>query len=234
MSAQHAQQYRQRASSAPLLTTAHQSSAIFRSLPLSGDVDKEVMEIGREKVRKAGPAEPGRTRKKVCMFTRTSAHRFLVALIVSTTAAVVFAASPHYKKGGQPVCTANGATVTCSTGTVTGLGNFDVEVSVTFTASQGQLCHAPGNDTSTVPGQNPAIGTGGGGVSIPAGDIKNGNLIVPSISATATITQGTADTAGCPNSNWSVTLDGPVTISGGVYTFESPPGTEIKALSFTF
>jgi hypothetical protein len=168
------------------------------------------------------------------MFTRTSAHRFLVALIVSATAAVVFAASPHYKKGGQPVCTANGATVTCSTGTVTGLGNFDVQVSIVFTASQGQLCHSPGNPNSTVPGQNPAIGTGGGGVSIPANQIKNGNLVVPSFSGTATITVGTADTAGCPNDNWTVALSGPITISGGTYTFQSPPGTTINALSFTF
>jgi hypothetical protein len=168
------------------------------------------------------------------MFTRTSAHRLLVGLIVSVTAAVVFASSPHYKKGGQPVCTANGATVTCSTGTVTGLGNFDVQVSITFTASQGQLCHNKGNPSNIVPGQNPAIATGGGGVSIPAADIKNGNLVIPSFSGTATLTAGTADTAGCPNDNWTVTLSGPITVTGGTYTFQSPPGTTIDALSFKF
>ena len=173
------------------------------------------------------------------MFTRASAHRFLVGLIVSVTAAVVFAASPHYKHGGQPVCSLSGTvngvtTVTCSSGVVTGLGNFDVQVSISFTASQGQLCHNKGNPDNIVPGQNPAIGTGGGGVSIPAGDIKNGNLIVPSISGTATITAGTADTAGCPNDNWTVTLSGPITVSGGSYTFQTPPGTTIASLSFTF
>jgi hypothetical protein len=191
------------------------------------------MGISGERIGKSGPAEPGKTRKKVCMFTRTSAHRLLVGLIVSVTAAVVFAASAHYKKGGQPVCTASGATVTCSTGSVTGLGNFDVVVSLSFTASQGQLCHNPGN-TNVVPGQNPAIGTGGGSVSIPGSDIKNGNLIVPSITGTATITASSADAAGCPNSNWTVTLSGPITVTGGVYTFESPPGTVIPKLSFTF
>jgi len=168
------------------------------------------------------------------MSTRTIVGRLVVALIVSVTGAVVFAASPHYKKGGQPVCTASGATVTCSTGNVTGLGNFDVLVSMTFTASQGQLCHNPGKNGETAAGQNPAIGTGGGSVSIPAGDIKNGNLIVPSISGTASITASSSADAGCPNGNWTVTLDGPITISGGEYTFESPPGTKINSLSFTF
>ena len=168
------------------------------------------------------------------MSTRTIVGRLVIALIISATPLALLASSPHYKKGGQPVCTASGATVTCSTGTVTGLGNFDVQVSIAFTASQGQLCHNKGNPDNIVPGQNPAIGTGGGGVSIPAGDIKNGNLIVPSISGTASITASSSADAGCPNGNWTVTLDGPITISGGEYTFESPPGTKINSLSFTF
>jgi hypothetical protein len=168
------------------------------------------------------------------MFTPSKSIRLLAALMVSATPLALFAASAHYKKGGQPVCTASGATVTCSTGQVTGLGNFDVVVSISFTATQGQLCHNKGNPANVVPGQNPAIGTGGGSVSIPAGDIKNGNLTIPSISGTATITAGTAAEAGCPNANWTVTLDGPVTVSGGTYTFQSPPGTTIPQLSFTF
>jgi hypothetical protein len=158
----------------------------------------------------------------------------MVALIISAMPLALLAASPHYKRGGQPVCTISGATVTCSTGTVAGLGNFDVEVSIFFTASQNQLCHAPGASGQTAQGQNPATGSGGAGISIPKGDIKNGTLIVPSISATAVITASTAEGAGCPNPNWTVTLDGPVTISGGVYNFYSPPGTKIDNLSFTF
>ncbi len=168
------------------------------------------------------------------MSTRVNVSRLIVAAVVCISGAVLLAASPHYKKGGQPVCTASGATVTCSTGQVAGLGNFDVEVSISFTATQGQLCHNKGNPTNIVQGQNPATGTGGAGISIPAGDIKNGNLTVPSISGTATITAGTPAAAGCPNSNWTVTLDGPITVTGGSYTFESPPGTVIPQLSFSF
>ncbi len=93
------------------------------------------------------------------MSTRGNVSRLLVAAVIGITGAVVLAASPHYKKGGQPVCTASGATVTCSTGQVAGLGNFDVEVSITFTASQGQLCHNHRQSDNVVPGQNPATGT---------------------------------------------------------------------------
>jgi hypothetical protein len=168
------------------------------------------------------------------MSRRTTVGRLVVALIVSAVGAVVFAASPHYKRGGQPVCTASGGTVTCSTGQVAGLGNFDVLVSMTFTATQGQVCHNKGNPDNFVLGQNPATGTGGGSVSLPAGDIKNGSLTVPSISGTANLTAGTTDQAGCPNNNWTVTLEGPITITGGQYIFQSPPGTTIPKLSFTF
>src|SRR5205809_7175207 len=108
------------------------------------------------------------------MSTRTIVGRLVIALIISATPLALLASSPHDKKGGQPVCTANGATVTCSTGTVAGLGNFDVQVSMTFTATQGQVCHNKGNPDNFVQGQNPATGTGGGGVSLPASDIKNG------------------------------------------------------------
>jgi hypothetical protein len=167
------------------------------------------------------------------MSTRANVSRLVVAVVIGVAGVVVLAASPHYKKGGKPVCTVSGATVTCSTGEVAGLGNFDVVVSISFTAEQGQLCHNPGNSL-VVQGQNPATGTGGAAVSIPAGEIKNGTLTIPSLSATATLTASSAEDAGCPNPNWTVTLSGPITVTGGTYTFESPPGTVIPSLSFTF
>src|SRR5207247_10859022 len=156
------------------------------------------------------------------MSTRTIVGRLVIALIISATPLALLASSPHYKKGGQPVCTADGATVTCSTGTVTGLGNFDVQVSISFTASQGQLCHNKGNPSNIVPGQNPAIGTGGGGVSIPAADIKNGNLVIPSFSGTATLTAGDAASAGCSTGNWTVTPPGQICVTCCVYSFKLP------------
>jgi hypothetical protein len=159
----------------------------------------------------------------------------LAALIVSVTAAVVFAASPHYKKGGQPVCTAvvNGATITatCSAGEASGLGNEDIRILVTLNGSAGTFCHNPGN-SNIVPGQNPAIGTSATPVDIPGSAVKNGTATIPEISASLTITTPTAAAAGCPNDNWTVTL-GPASFTG-FYSFQQPAGTQIDSLSFAF
>jgi len=183
-------------------------------------------------------SRPGGTRGKKrvgIMSRRTRANRFLVALIISVTAAVVFAESPHYKHGGQPVCTINTSTgtATCSAGTVTGLGNDDVRVTVSLSVTAGTFCHNKGNPDNIVPGQNPANATGSSSINFSPDQLKNGNLAIPTISATATLTAPTTEVAGCPNDNWSVTL-GTATYGPGFYVFEQPPGTMIPSLSFSF
>ena len=159
----------------------------------------------------------------------------LAALIVSVTAAVVFAANPHYKRGGQPECTTTvvGATITanCTEGLATGLGNDDIRILVTLTGEAGTFCENPGNGNRS-PGQNPATGTSATPVDIPGSAVKNGNAVIPAITASLTITTPTADAAGCPNDSWTVTL-GPVTFTG-FYSFQQPPGTQIDSLSFAF
>jgi hypothetical protein len=170
------------------------------------------------------------------MSRHTRASRFLVAMIISVTGAAIFAASPHYKKGGQPVCTINtvNGTATCSAGTVAGLGNDDVRVTVSLSASAGTFCHNKGNPANIVPGQNPANATGSSTLNFSPDQIKNGTLSIPPISVNVTVATPTADTAGCPNdNNWTVTL-GTVTYGPGFYTFEQPPGTVIPQLSFSF
>lgn len=169
------------------------------------------------------------------MSTRRNVGRLVVALIISAIPLALLAGNPHYKRGGQPVCTINTSTgvATCSTGLVTGLGNGDVAVTVSLSGSADQLCHNKGNPDNVVPGQNPAEATGSSTLNISPDQIKNGNLTIPAISATATVTAGTAAQAGCPSANWTVTL-GPVTYSDGVYNFQQPPGNTIPSLSFTF
>lgn len=169
------------------------------------------------------------------MPNRTRMSRLLVALFISVTAAAVIAASPHYKKGGQPVCTINNVngTATCSAGTVAGLGNDDVRVTVSLSASAGTFCHNKGNPDNIVPGQNPATAVASSTLNFSPDQIKNGTLSIPPISVTVTVATPTADTAGCPNDNWTVTL-GTVTYGPGFYTFEQPPGTVIQQLSFQF
>jgi hypothetical protein len=158
----------------------------------------------------------------------------LIGLGVIAVSVVLAAESPHYKKGGHPVCAINTATgtATCSAGAVTGLGNDDIRITVSFGASADTFCHNPGNSL-IVPGQNPTGVTASASIDISGEQVKNGNLVIPSISATAIVPVPTSAGAGCPNGQWTVTL-GPIVYGAGSYVFEQPPGTVIPSLSFAF
>ena len=130
-------------------------------------------------------------RKKILIcLTALLALAFISTLMVS-------ADNPKYRKG--PSVSDNGLTAT-ATGTLTGLGNGNVIVTLSFPdATGGTNCTSPGGG-STAPGQNPAL-------SVPVSDsalitdVKNGNL-------SFTVTTNTPDNptpgaAGCPNNNWS-------------------------------
>jgi hypothetical protein len=158
----------------------------------------------------------------------------LIGLGVMGLSVVLAAESPHYKPGRAPICTINTATgtATCSSGSVTGLGNDDIRVTVSFGARADTFCHNPGNSL-IVPGQNPTGVTASASIDISGDQVKNGNLTIPSISATAIVPVPSAAGAGCPNGSWTVTL-GPVTYGAGSYVFEQPIGTVIPSLSFAF
>jgi len=112
------------------------------------------------------------------------------------------AASPHFKKGGTPVCTATTLLLTCS-GSLTGLGNGDVTFNLSAPALASFTCVNPGGNEA--PGQNKVPFTADATKTVSAGDIKNGNLSF-SISAPATPPTATAAEAGCPNGNWTTRL----------------------------
>lgn len=165
---------------------------------------------------------------------RLLAHRSqvvlaLAALILSVSAAAVFAASPHYKRG-SPQCSTSGTTGTCS-GSLAGLGNEDVRITVSVTGTAQPLCSAPGNPANVVPGQNPVDFTASASVTVPASEIKNGNLNF-SVSATAVVPTPTAEEAGCPNPNWNVTIS-EASITSLTLTIEQPVGTVITSLTRT-
>jgi hypothetical protein len=126
-------------------------------------------------------------------------------LLVCLTATTVSAQSPHYKPKGGPTCSISGTTfqiVTC-TGTVSGLGNFDVLVTLDgISGTGGTECQSPGGG-NPAPGQNPGNLATSGAVLIPANQIKNGNL---TFSVPTTIPTVTAAQAGCPNNNWTAAL----------------------------
>ena len=151
--------------------------------------------------------------------------RRLLFLILGGLVAVVFAAgpafasSPHFKKGGEPVCTFSGTTsipVTC-TGTLAGLGMEDLNVHLAVSGFALYQCQNGGGNTA--PGQNKVLeGPATSKTSIPASAIKNGNLMFTTNTATLTAEPTVSGAiAGCPNSNWmgvnpvltltSITLD---------------------------
>jgi hypothetical protein len=127
----------------------------------------------------------------------------LVVMLAMATAAM--AASPHFKKGGTPVCTFSGTTsisVTC-TGTLAGLGNDDLNIHVSVSGFALYQCQNAGGNTA--PGQNRVLaGPATSDTAIPADAIKNGNLTFTTNPATLTAAPTvSAAVAGCPNPNWT-------------------------------
>jgi hypothetical protein len=129
-----------------------------------------------------------------------------IALVVGLVAAPsALAASPHFKKGGTPVCTITGSgasrTVSC-TGTLTGLGNEDLLIETTVAGFAVYQCRNQGGNTA--PGQNKVLeGPVTTPTTVPAGAIKNGNVtFTAGGSLTADPTVSSAE-AGCPNDNWT-------------------------------
>ena len=96
----------------------------------------------------------------------------------------LWASSVHLKggPGAEPTFTDAGLTLS-STGDLTGLGNGDVLVTLTARANPTAKCCTPGGSCK-VPGQNPAPIDVSGSESIPASEVKNGNLTLVGVVAT--------------------------------------------------
>ena len=121
-------------------------------------------------------------------------------LVVALTAAAASAANVHFKKPG-PTFTDQGLVLN-ATGSLAGLGNGDILITLTATADPTTTCTSPGGNPA--PGQNPAAVTVTGSQSIPAGEIKNGNV---SFNVTTNPpAQPTPAQAGCPNNNWTAQI----------------------------
>ena len=143
-------------------------------------------------------------------FMRRLMSRFGIAVVMTLLLMAVaipsaFSSSPHFKKGGTPVCTFSGTTsipVTC-TGTLAGLGNEDLNLHLAVSGFALYQCQNGGGNTA--PGQNKVLeGPAASDTAIPASAIKNGNLTFTTNPATLTAEPTVSGaTAGCPNANWT-------------------------------
>src|SRR5437588_682997 len=138
----------------------------------------------------------------------------------ASIATVPRAAHPPFANNGLSLST-NGA--------LSGLGNVDLLVTLNATANVTANCTNHGGNLP--PGQNPAPITVTGSQSIPASEIKNGNV---SFSVTTngptTPIPGAPD---CPNPNWSENITD-LAFTSATITVEQPAGTVVLTVACRF
>jgi hypothetical protein len=132
----------------------------------------------------------------------------LAALVGAVTAisTVAFAASPHFKHGGEPVCTvtnSSGSSSTVCSASLAGLGGGDLTISTTVSGSAVYQCQNQGGNIA--PGQNTVlVGPTTTPTVIPGSAIKNGNVSFTTNPAVLTAPPTVSGSqAGCPNANWT-------------------------------
>lgn len=154
----------------------------------------------------------------------------MLLMAFSASVALGQEANPHFVGGvGTPSCTisysGSSASVVCN-GTIAGLGNDDVLITVTVSGFAVYQCQNQGGNTA--PGQNKVlVGPTVAPTLISAGDIKNGRLNFTTNAAVLTApTTVTGAEAGCPNANWTG-VNPTLTVTDVKLTVEQPPGNLI-------
>lgn len=136
----------------------------------------------------------------------------------------------HLKGGAnaEPTFTDMGLTLNAA-GSLAGLGNDDVVVTLSATAAATSTCTNQGGNQA--PGQNPAEVTVSGSQSIPASEIKNGNVAfnVTTVAPVSPI----PGAPGCPNSNWTQVITD-LSFTSATITVEQPAETVVLTVQCTF
>ena len=155
----------------------------------------------------------------------------LVMFGVMTLAPAAMAANVHFKGGKDagPSFKDNGLTLS-STGALAGLGNEDVVITLSATGDPTATCTNPSGKNEP-PGQNPAPVTLTGTQSIPASEIKNGNVSFNvTTSGPVSPIPGAPD---CPNPQWTERIID-IAFTSVTLTVEQPEGTVVLQVSCTF
>jgi hypothetical protein len=159
-------------------------------------------------------------------------RRISVAILSALLATNItaFGQSVHLKGGANaaPTFLDQGLTLNAA-GSLSGLGNDDVVVTLVATADVTATCSNQGGNQA--PGQNPAPVTVSGSQAIPADEIKNGTtpFNVTTI-APATIIEGAP---GCPNTNWTETITD-LSFTSATITVEQPAGNLVLTVTCSF
>ena len=152
----------------------------------------------------------------------------IALLLVATMTA--FGQSVHLKGGAnaEPNFVDRGLTLNTAA-SLAGLGNEDLLVTLSATAAATSTCTNQGGNQA--PGQNPAEVTVSGSQSIPAEQIKNGNVSF-NVTTEAPVTP-IPGAPGCPNPNWRQDITD-LSFTSGTITVEQPAGTVVLTVTCTF
>jgi hypothetical protein len=116
--------------------------------------------------------------------------------------------------------TDNGLTLTAQV-SYAGLGNFDTLQTLDATGNPTATCTNPAGATQP-PGQNPAEANVSGSTAVPAGDIKNGNVTITTVTnAPVTPIPGAPD---CPNPQWTENITDMAFTSATITLFQDANG----------
>lgn len=123
-------------------------------------------------------------------------------------------AGAHYRQGfGEPVCTVDGASISCTGTEIGGVGNTDADLVLSASYGATVQCRNKGGQVVEVKTQFTTTSSSDSDTRV-----RNGTLTVSPVSLSAPSDQTFLNRASCPNGNWSKELVGDPAITSFSYT----------------
>jgi hypothetical protein len=157
-------------------------------------------------------------------------NKFLVGVTVIAVTTLAFAASVHLKPPNRNPTFVDGGLYLQSVGSIAGLGNGDVVVSLNALGKAVATCTNPSGHNQP-PGQNPAPVSLTGTQAIPEDEIKNGNVSF-NVTTNSPVTPivGAPD---CPNPQWTERIED-VLFTNASLTVEQPASVVVLQVECVF